>query len=141
MKWPVFQHEAMATYFEITLAGPDLALARYAAAAAFRELDRLEAVLSRFVETSDISRANGLAPSGPSRPQHGGGQRARGDDDAHGARLRARGGEARLALRCGTATARAAPPAKVATPLPLPLRSPPDRAWATCQWWPARRAR
>ena len=56
-----FQHEAMATYFEITIAGQERDYARQAAEAAFRELDRLEDMLSRFIESSDISRANRLA--------------------------------------------------------------------------------
>jgi thiamine biosynthesis lipoprotein len=57
----VFRHEAMATWFEITIAGQGGAYARQAAAAAFRELDRLEGELSRFVESSDIARANRIA--------------------------------------------------------------------------------
>jgi thiamine biosynthesis lipoprotein len=61
MSGSVFRHEAMATYFEITIDGRDEAYARQAAGAAFRELDRLEAELSRFVESSDIARANRLA--------------------------------------------------------------------------------
>lgn len=61
MNWPTFRHEAMATYFEIIVADQPEANARHAAAAAFRELDRLEGVLSRYVESSDISRANRLA--------------------------------------------------------------------------------
>ncbi|MBI5768899.1 MAG: FAD:protein FMN transferase [Verrucomicrobia bacterium] len=60
MNRPVFSHEAMNTYFEVSIASTDQLLARSAAAAAFRELDRLEAELSRFVESSDISRANRL---------------------------------------------------------------------------------
>jgi thiamine biosynthesis lipoprotein len=60
MTWPVFQHEAMNTYFEITIASTEERVARSAAAAAFRELDRLEAELSRFVDSSDIARANRL---------------------------------------------------------------------------------
>ncbi len=63
MTWPVFQHEAMNTYFEVTIATSDRLIARSAASAAFRALDRLEAELSRFVESSDISRATGLAES------------------------------------------------------------------------------
>jgi len=55
-----FRHEAMATLFEIAIAGHPEAYARQAAAAAFRELDRLEGELSRYVETSDIARANRL---------------------------------------------------------------------------------
>ena len=60
----VFRHEAMATFFEITVAGGEEAYARQAAGAAFRELDRLEGELSRFVESSDIARANRLAFGG-----------------------------------------------------------------------------
>lgn len=57
----VFRHEAMATHFEIVVAGHPAEYARQASAAAFRTLDRLEAELSRFVENSDVSRANRLA--------------------------------------------------------------------------------
>jgi len=64
MSEPVLRHEAMATYFEIAVAGQGEAYARQAAAAAFRELDRLEGELSRFVESSDIARANALSPGG-----------------------------------------------------------------------------
>ncbi len=56
-----FEHEAMATTFGIFIAGHDDAYARQAAGAAFRELDRLESELSRYVESSDIARANRLA--------------------------------------------------------------------------------
>ncbi len=56
-----FEHEAMATTFEIFIDGHDPAYARQAAAAAFRELDRLESELSRYIESSDIARANRLA--------------------------------------------------------------------------------
>lgn len=56
-----FEHEAMATTFGIFIAGAEPAYARQAAAAAFRELDRLESELSRYVESSDIARANRLA--------------------------------------------------------------------------------
>src|SRR5687768_16744154 len=61
MTHPTFRHEAMATYFEIAIAGQQQDYARQAAAAAFRELDRLENTLSRYIESSDISRANRLA--------------------------------------------------------------------------------
>ncbi len=62
MSRAIFQHEAMATWFEITIDGRDDAYAKQAAAAAFRELERLEAELSCFVESSDIARANRLRP-------------------------------------------------------------------------------
>jgi thiamine biosynthesis lipoprotein len=55
-----FYHDAMATAFEIFIIHSDGHYARQAANAAFGELDRLEAELSRFVENSDISRINTL---------------------------------------------------------------------------------
>lgn len=61
MNTTTFRYEAMATYFEITVADHAEAYARQAAAAAWRELDRLESELSRYVESSDIARANRLA--------------------------------------------------------------------------------
>jgi FAD:protein FMN transferase len=60
MNWHTFHHEAMATDFAIMIAGKPLEYAQPAAAAAWRELDRLESELSRFVESSDIARANRL---------------------------------------------------------------------------------
>lgn len=60
----VFPHEAMATHFEVAIDGPDREYARQAAAAAFRETDRLENLLSRYIESSDISRANRLPRGG-----------------------------------------------------------------------------
>ncbi len=62
MNWPVFSHEAMATTFQVFVANRPAEYGRQAAAAAFRELDRLETELSRFIETSDIARANRLRP-------------------------------------------------------------------------------
>jgi thiamine biosynthesis lipoprotein len=56
-----FEHEAMATTFGLFIADADPAYARQAASAAFRELERLESELSRYVESSDIARANRLA--------------------------------------------------------------------------------
>lgn len=56
-----FQHEAMATTFVIRIADREHEYARQAAAAAWRELDRLEGELSRFIDSSDIGRANRLA--------------------------------------------------------------------------------
>lgn len=60
MSWLTFRHEAMATWFEIAIAGHDETYAAQAAGAAFREIDRLERELSRFEATSDIARANRL---------------------------------------------------------------------------------
>jgi len=51
-----FSHNAMATIFDIFIAYEDLRYAEQAAWAAFDEVDRLEAQLSRYVENSDISR-------------------------------------------------------------------------------------
>ena len=56
-----FQHEAMATTFALTIADQSAEYARQAATAAWRELDRLENELSRYIESSDIARANRLA--------------------------------------------------------------------------------
>lgn len=55
-----FRCEAMAASFKITIASADHRYARQAAQAAFEELDRIEGRLSRFVESSDISRVNHL---------------------------------------------------------------------------------
>lgn len=60
MNATTFRHEAMATYFEITVADHAADYVRQAATAAWRELDRLESELSRYVESSDIARANRL---------------------------------------------------------------------------------
>lgn len=59
-----FRHEAMATVFEIFIAGDD-AYTGQAALAAFDELDRIEQNLSRFVENSDISLINNLPAGQP----------------------------------------------------------------------------
>jgi FAD:protein FMN transferase len=55
-------HEAMATVFEVIIADEDPAYARQAAAAVFREIDRLEGLLSRFIPNSEISQVNRLRP-------------------------------------------------------------------------------
>src|SRR5437764_10792587 len=60
MNWPEFHHEAMATTFALFVADQPADYAGQAATAAWRELDRLESELSRYVESSDISRANRL---------------------------------------------------------------------------------
>lgn len=61
MTRPTFRHEAMATYFEIVIDGQTHDYARQACIEVFREIDRLESALSRFVESSDIARANRMA--------------------------------------------------------------------------------
>jgi thiamine biosynthesis lipoprotein len=57
-----FAHEAMATIFEIFIAGRDGKYARQAARAVFDEVDRLERLFSRFDPSSEISRISRLAP-------------------------------------------------------------------------------
>jgi len=59
-EFPEFQHEAMATRFALIIADQSPDYARQAATACFRELERLESELSRYVESSDIARANRL---------------------------------------------------------------------------------
>lgn len=60
-----FAHRAMATTFEIVIQHEDKVYARQAADAAFYELDRIEAELSRFVENSDVARINNLPAGRP----------------------------------------------------------------------------
>ncbi len=59
-----FAHEAMATTFEIFIAGKEEAYAGQAARAAFEEVDRLERLFSRFDPSSEISRIGRLEPGG-----------------------------------------------------------------------------
>ncbi len=56
-----FSHHAMATVFEIAIIHEDAGYAEQCAHEAFREVDRLEQVLSRFIDNSDISRINSAA--------------------------------------------------------------------------------
>jgi len=60
-----FSHQAMATTFEAIFQYDDALYARQAAQAAFEEIDRLEARLSRYVENSDIARLNSLRANTP----------------------------------------------------------------------------
>jgi len=60
-----FEHDAMATTFGLTLAGVNRTYARQAAQAAFAEIDRLELLFSRFVETSEVSQIRALPPGEP----------------------------------------------------------------------------
>ncbi|MGB4703928.1 MAG: FAD:protein FMN transferase [Candidatus Saccharicenans sp.] len=57
-----FRHQAMATFFEVMVAGEDEDYSCSAARAFFREIDRLEGFLSRFDPGSEISRINRLKP-------------------------------------------------------------------------------
>lgn len=58
----VFNHHAMATLFQVRIAGEEPAYARQAARTLFDVADRLEALLSRFRENSEISQIRELAP-------------------------------------------------------------------------------
>ena len=62
-----FAHEAMATVFEVFVAGKAEAYARQAARAAFDEIDRLEKLFSRFDPSSETSRIGRLRPGGSLR--------------------------------------------------------------------------
>ena len=62
-----YQHRAMATVFELMIAGEEQSFADGAAVAAFEEIDRLEQDLSRFLPNSDVSRLNNLPPDGSMR--------------------------------------------------------------------------
>ena len=62
-----FRHQAMNTWFEISIAGKDAVYARKAATEAFLEIDRLENLLSRFREGSDIDILNKRASKEPVR--------------------------------------------------------------------------
>ena len=62
-----FTHKAMATVFEIIIAGDDKTYASQAAYAAFDELGRIENLLSRHISNSEISQLNRL-PVGKALP-------------------------------------------------------------------------
>src|SRR5579859_8119970 len=58
----VFNHAAMATHFQVRMVNGDKKYAAQVAQTAFELTDKLEACLSRFRESSDISRIAALAP-------------------------------------------------------------------------------
>lgn len=58
----VFTHHAMATFFQVRIAGEEHSYSAQAARAAFDLLDRFEGLLSRFRETSEIQAIGTLAP-------------------------------------------------------------------------------
>jgi len=60
-----FAHQAMATTFEVMVQYEDRAYAQQAAKAAFDEVDRIETLLSRFLETSDVTQINHLPAEKP----------------------------------------------------------------------------
>ena len=55
-----FAHEAMGTIFEVLIAGQEITYAVQVSQAVFKEIDRLEAVFSRFNATSEIEQINRL---------------------------------------------------------------------------------
>ncbi|MGQ9801550.1 MAG: FAD:protein FMN transferase [Candidatus Saccharicenans sp.] len=57
-----FSHEAMATVFEVIIASQEENYSSSAAAAFFKEIDRLESFFNRFDPRSEISRINRLKP-------------------------------------------------------------------------------
>lgn len=59
----VFNHRAMATVFQVRIAGEEASYAAQASRNAFELTDRLEALLSRFRENSDIRQLATLQPS------------------------------------------------------------------------------
>jgi thiamine biosynthesis lipoprotein len=58
----VFHHHAMATQFQVRIAGEEKTYAAQTAQAAFALVDELESLLSRFRASSDISQIAALAP-------------------------------------------------------------------------------
>ena len=60
-----FAHQAMATTFEAVIQHEDRSYAQQAARAVFDEVDRIEGHLSRFLETSDVTRINHLPADQP----------------------------------------------------------------------------
>jgi len=62
-----FAHEAMGTIFEVLIAGQEVEYAVQASQAVFREIDRLEALFSRFNATSEIGQINRLRADGSLR--------------------------------------------------------------------------
>ncbi len=57
-----FAHNAMGTFFEAVIASDDPTYAGQAARAAFKEIDRLEGLFSRFDIRSEVARLNRLQP-------------------------------------------------------------------------------
>lgn len=57
-----FSHFAMSTEFEVVIAGKEKEYAGHASRAVFHEIDRLERLLTRFDDTSDVGMINRLSP-------------------------------------------------------------------------------
>jgi thiamine biosynthesis lipoprotein len=57
-----FSHPAMNTTFEVFIQDTRGTYAGQAARAAFKEVDRLESLLSRFIQNSDVGRINTIKP-------------------------------------------------------------------------------
>jgi thiamine biosynthesis lipoprotein len=65
IEYEKFSHESMYTTFEILINAPDKEYASQAARAAFVLLDKLNGNLSRFIESSDVSRINSAKAGQP----------------------------------------------------------------------------
>jgi FAD:protein FMN transferase len=57
-----FAHQAMGTFFEVVTAGEEQDYAGQAAAAVFKEIDRVERLFSRFDPASEVGQINRLRP-------------------------------------------------------------------------------
>lgn len=57
-----YEHQAMSTVFELLIATEDQRLAQSAAHAAFQKVDRLEELLSRFLDASEVALISRLKP-------------------------------------------------------------------------------
>ena len=62
MKVHKYEHEAMSTRFELMVRTGDEALAQSAAWTVFQKIDKLELLLSRFIDGSDVSAISHLKP-------------------------------------------------------------------------------
>ena len=57
-----YEHQAMSTVFELLIATEDQQIAQSAAHAAFQKVDRLEELLSRFLDASEVALISRLKP-------------------------------------------------------------------------------
>ncbi len=64
MKIQHYEHEAMSTIFELMVATEECTLAQSAAQMIFRKVDKLEELLSRYLDVSDVAMISQLKPGG-----------------------------------------------------------------------------
>lgn len=62
-----FEHQSMSTVFELMIASDEKQLAQSAAHAVFTKLDRLEELISRFLDVSEVAQISRLKPGEPYR--------------------------------------------------------------------------